>query len=156
MLCVLSHIFSPMQLEASFIDLLIPNLLRLNDIAPPEADATAIANAESDANAIYHLLGSLENLLSLKPAVARPLVDSALLKWLLQCVGRKGKYEQNRGYAAELLAVLVQGEEAQYVCEKLGSAGGMDDLLQVLSVSGSLRVQQRGGLTHALAEIPQA
>lgn len=117
------------------MDLLIPNLTRLSDETPEGGDATAVANAESDANTIYHMLGALENLLSLKPTLARDLANGSLLTWLLKRMARKGKHDQNRGYAAELLAVLVQSEEGSYVCEKLGEKGGIDDVLQVLSVS---------------------
>ncbi|CEH12362.1 Uncharacterized conserved protein [Ceraceosorus bombacis] len=120
-------------LDRGFLDLLIPNLTRLSDEAPEGGDATAIANAESDANTIYHMLGALENLLSLKPTLARHLADSTLLGWLLERAARKGKHDQNRGYAAELLAVLVQSQEGNYVCQKLGEKHGIDDVLQLLS-----------------------
>lgn len=136
----------------------MPNLARLNDEAAPDASATAIANAESDASTIYHILGCLENFLALRPRMARDLASGQCLSWLMQRCRRKGRHDQNRGYAAELLAVLVQGEEGAYVCERLGRTDGIDQLLEVLSVSDgtkcALRIPLSAGISGIAKEIP--
>ena len=144
------------QLGTDFLALLVPNLARLNDEAPPDASATAVANAESDASTIYHILGCLENFLALRPRMARDLASGQCLAWLMQRCRRKGRHDQNRGYAAELLAVLVQGEEGAYVCERLGRADGIDHLLEVLSVScGKPYSAQAATERHLAPALPQ-
>lgn len=135
-------------LENSFIELLIENLSRFNDQRPQKSDSTsqedaaAASNAESDANAIFHLLGVVENLVSLRPTLAKETVTGTkLLAWLMARIKRKGPHDQNRGYAGELLAILLQsqaGEEMsgmnRDICAKFGQAEGIDCLLSVLAV----------------------
>lgn len=83
--------------------------------------------------------GVIENLVSFRPSLADTLVSSTdLLDWLLKRVRKKGPYDQNKGYASEILAILMQSSVESR--KRLGKEGGIDALLGVLAVS-VLRIQ---------------
>lgn len=52
--------------------------------------------------------------------------------WLLQRIQSK-KHDENRGYAAELLSILLQDNQANRL--ELGKKDGIETLLKVASVS---------------------
>lgn len=111
--------------------LLVSNLSRFDDTRPTTDDAAARDHYESDVQAIYHTLGVLENMVSIRPSVAAHIVSQTrLIPWLLSRVHRPGAVDQNQAYACELLAVLLQNDEAGRAA--LG-ASGVDVLLQVLA-----------------------
>lgn len=63
---------------------------------------------ESDRQGVFKLLGIMENLLSLEPTLAdRIALKTELLPWLLKRIQPKG-YDSNRGYASEILSILLQ------------------------------------------------
>lgn len=112
-------------------ELLVSNLSRFDDTLPADDDAARLANYESDAQNVYHTLGVLENLVSLRVALAEEIVaQTQLLPWLLRRMQRD-RFDQNKGYAGELLAILLQGSEANR--EALGRSGGVDALLSTLA-----------------------
>ncbi|MCJ1258388.1 hypothetical protein MMC24_006221 [Lignoscripta atroalba] len=108
------------MLEADLLDLLFQNISRLNE------------NNDSDRSGVYHVLGVLENLSS-RPSIAE-LIGSktAIISWL---VSRARKAEavvsQNRQYAAEVLAILLQSSAVNRT--KFVEMDGMDAFLQLLS-----------------------
>ena len=107
------------------------NLSRFDDTLPPDDDPARLANYESDAQNVYHTLGVLENLVSLRAALAEEIIaQTQLLPWLLRRMQRD-RFDQNKGYAGELLAILLQGSEANR--EALGRSGGVDALLSTLA-----------------------
>lgn len=60
---------------------------------------------------------------------------TAILQWLLARIQFK-KHDENRGYAAELLSILLQSNRPNRLAlEKLN---GVETILQVLSVSRTL------------------
>lgn len=131
-------------LENSLIDLLIQTLPRLesSDRKEEEPDsAVAQANAESDAAAIFHILSLVENLVSLRAGLAERFIEDKTFRgWLFSRLSHKSKLDQNKGYVAELLAILLQAgtaDESRARCVRLGQLDGIDVLLQALSVSGS-------------------
>ena len=54
------------------------------------------------------LLGIMENLLGLEPQLAEKIgLKTDILPWLLKRVQGK-EYDSNRGYAAEIISILLQ------------------------------------------------
>ncbi|KAJ3880283.1 hypothetical protein F5051DRAFT_348506 [Lentinula edodes] len=101
------------------MDLLIGNLKRLNE------------DEESDRQGVFHILGFFENLVGFNPSLATDLVlKTNILVWLLQRIQSK-KHDENRGYAAELLSILLQDNQANRL--ELGKKDGIETLLKVAS-----------------------
>lgn len=88
------------------------------------------------------MTGLLENLLTISPAGALPLLSpkSSLLKFLLARIGADklpADRNQNRFYAGELLAILL-GTPIDGIAEgrkRIASEGAVDSLLKVIAVS---------------------
>lgn len=86
-------------LEADLLSLLVSNLDRLDE------------TQETDRGGVYHALGIIENLCGRTVTAERVAEEEGLLKWLLKRIRTKeegGGVSQNRQYAAEILAILVQ------------------------------------------------
>jgi len=78
-------------------------------------------------------VGIFENALGFSPQLSARLVsDTAILPWLLARVSAKS-HDENRGYASEVLSILLQDNKANRLL--LGAKGGVETLLKVLSVS---------------------
>ncbi|KAI7879344.1 DUF1716-domain-containing protein [Lichtheimia hyalospora FSU 10163] len=106
-------------LENEMLELLIQNLQRLDE------------NEEADRQGVFKILGILENLLGLDPQLAeRIALKTEFLPWLLKRVQTKG-YDSNRGYASEILSILLQ--DSRDIRLKLGELEGIDILLRALS-----------------------
>ncbi|KZW04240.1 DUF1716-domain-containing protein [Exidia glandulosa HHB12029] len=106
-------------LENSVLELLVQNLDRLNE------------SEDADRQGVFQILGIFENMLSINPQLANELVArTSLMKWLLQRVEAK-TYDENRGYAAEILAILLQDHTANRL--QFGQLDGVEALLKVLS-----------------------
>ncbi|KAH9965946.1 DUF1716-domain-containing protein [Russula dissimulans] len=106
-------------LDHSILELLVDNMTRLN-----EAE-------EADRQGIFHVLGIFENFVGSKPPLAERLVlKTKLLPWLLNRTQSK-THEENRGYAAELLSILLQGTRLNRL--ELGKKDGVEILLNVAS-----------------------
>jgi beta-catenin-like protein 1 len=109
------------MIEADLLDLLVSNFGRLNE-----------AN-ESDLIGVYHALSVLENLASTVSLAEKIGQDTAVLKWLLERIQkRESPVSQNKQYAAEILAILLQSSAANR--RKLCEQNGVDLLLQLLAV----------------------
>ncbi|KAJ7638860.1 Catenin-beta-like protein [Roridomyces roridus] len=106
-------------LENSILELLVDNLTRLN-----EAE-------ESDRQGVFHILGTFENILGFSPELSTQLVAKTnILPWLLTRIQSK-THEENRGYAAELLSILLQNNKANRL--EFGKKDGVETILKVLS-----------------------
>lgn len=108
------------MVEADLLDLLVSNFSRLSE------------SNESDRSGVYHALSVLENLSS-RPSLAEKIgQDTTILQWLLQRIQkRESPVSQNKQYAAEVLAILLQSSELNRT--KLCDMEGVDVLLQLLS-----------------------
>lgn len=108
------------MLEADLLNLLYENISRLNE------------DIESDRAGVFHVLSVLENLSS-RPSIAATLGQKTeLLPWLLSRIRRpEPTVSQNKQYAAELLAILLQSSSE--ICTKMISLDGIDAILQLLS-----------------------
>ncbi|KAF7352752.1 DUF1716 domain-containing protein [Mycena venus] len=106
-------------LENSILELLVDNLTRLN-----EAE-------ESDRQGVFHILGIFENVLGFNPDLSTQLVaKTSIMPWLLTRIQSK-THDENRGYAAELLSILLQNNRPNRL--ELGKKDGVETFLKVLS-----------------------
>ncbi|KAL2432724.1 Beta-catenin-like protein 1-like protein [Exophiala dermatitidis] len=113
------------MLQHDLVDLLSSNLSRLDE-----------DNNESDRAGVYHILNVLENILS--DAKNQEIVgaNDKMMQWLLARVKKvdpyaRGKVGQNRQYAAEILAILLQPNRANR--DRLAQKEGVDMFLELLS-----------------------
>jgi beta-catenin-like protein 1 len=78
------------------------------------------------------VLAIFENMLALNPSLSRKIVtETTFLKWLLSRIQAK-THDENRGYAAELLSILLQNDRENRLT--FSKHDGMEIVLQVLSV----------------------
>ncbi|KAI0068752.1 DUF1716-domain-containing protein [Artomyces pyxidatus] len=106
-------------LDNSILELLVDNMTRFNE------------TEEADRQGVYHVLGIFENVVGSKPDLAERLVlKTNLLSWLLNRIQAK-KHDENRGYAAELLSILLQSSRLNH--SELGKKDGVEVLLKVAS-----------------------
>ncbi|KZO93737.1 DUF1716-domain-containing protein [Calocera viscosa TUFC12733] len=104
---------------SSALELLVQNLPRFN-----EAE-------ESDRQGIFHTLGIFENIIGFDPQLSRALISkTSIMKWLLERLQNKG-YDENKGYAAELVAITLQDNRENRL--EYGKLDGVDVSLRVLS-----------------------
>lgn len=108
------------MLEADLLNLLYENVSRLDE------------KIEADRAGIYHVLSVIENLSS-RPSVAAALGQKTqLLPWLLSRICKpEPTVSQNKQYAAEILAILLQSSSQN--CTKIINLDGIDAILQLLS-----------------------
>lgn len=82
-----------------------------------------------------HQAGIFENFVGFNSELSVQLVTkTTILEWLIARVQSK-KHDENRGYAAELLSILLQNNRENRLA--LGKLNGIEAILQVLSVSAS-------------------
>lgn len=106
-------------LENSILELLVDNLSRLNE------------SEESDKQGVFHILGVFENVLGFKADLSVQLVSKTkILEWLLNRIQSK-THDENRGYAAEILSILLQNNRANRL--ELVKTDGVEVMLKVLS-----------------------
>lgn len=108
------------MVEADLLDLLVSNFGRFNE------------SNESDRNGVYHALSVLENLASQNKLAEKIGQDTTIFKWLLERIQkRESPVSQNKQYAAEVLAILLQSSPINR--RKLCELDGVDILLQILA-----------------------
>jgi beta-catenin-like protein 1 len=108
------------MVEADLLDLLVSNFKRFEE------------GNESDRSGVYHALSVLENLASQTSLAEKIGQDTEVLKWLLQRIQKKeSPVTQNKQYAAEVLAILLQSSPTNR--RKLCDLNGVDILLQLLA-----------------------
>ncbi|KAL2010933.1 hypothetical protein VTN00DRAFT_3651 [Thermoascus crustaceus] len=108
------------MLDADIIELLTQNLSRLDE------------ENEADRSGVYYTLNILENLASQTSIAEKIGQDSGMMSWLLSRVQRKETpVSQNKQYAAEILAILLQSSSKNR--EKFIEMDGVDVVLRLLS-----------------------
>lgn len=118
-------------LEADLLGLLVSNFGRLDEAH------------EADRAGVYHALGVVENLCSRGETAEAVGREEALLKWLLARAGRVEKpVGQNKQYAAEILAILVQASAGNR--RRLAGLEAVDAMLQLVSAYRK-RDPEKGG-----------
>ncbi|KAI7859083.1 Catenin-beta-like protein [Circinella umbellata] len=106
-------------IENELLELLVQNLERLDE------------KEDADRQGVFKILGIMENLLGLEPQLAEKIgLKTNILPWLLKRIQGK-EYDSNRGYAAEIISILLQ--ENRDIRLKLGELDGIDLLLRALS-----------------------
>lgn len=84
-----------------------------------------------DADGVYNSLAVIENMCEFKSTdVCAAAGEQGLLVWLLKRL-RTRQYDNNKLYASEILAILLQGNETNQ--RLLGEKDGIDILLQALA-----------------------
>ncbi|KAI0407554.1 Catenin-beta-like protein [Xylaria palmicola] len=109
-------------LEADLLSLLVSNLERLDE------------TQETDRGGVYHSLGIVENLCGRTATAERVATEEGLLKWLLRRIQTKeagGAVSQNKQYAAEILAILVQNSAKNR--RTLANLDAADIMLQLVA-----------------------
>ena len=108
------------MVEGDLLDLLVSNFTRFDE------------GNESDRSGVYHALSVLENLAS-RPSLAEKIgQETNVLEWLLERIQKKeSPVTQNKQYAAEVLAILLQSSPVNR--RKLCELDGVDLLLQLLA-----------------------
>lgn len=94
--------------------------------------------------------GIFENILGFNSDLAPQLVQkTSILTWLLNRMQSK-RHSENRGYAAELLSILLQDNRPNRL--ELGKKDGVEIILKVLSVRMSLlRLCSLAAQTHPIS-----
>jgi beta-catenin-like protein 1 len=101
---------SILQLANQLLDLLLSNLDRFLALVNKSGRDE---RSEADEQAVYHVFAALENLVNLRSEVAVSLgSNKKFVNKLLTLINNKGEFDANKGYAAELLAVLSQHSSA--------------------------------------------
>ncbi|KAI0427661.1 Catenin-beta-like protein [Xylaria sp. FL1042] len=129
-------------LEADLLSLLVSNLERLDE------------TQETDRGGVYHALGIVENLCGRTITAELVIEEEGLLKWLLRRIqmkeegGREGGeggrwgVSQNKQYAAEILAILVQNSAKNR--RKLAGLDAVDIMLQLVAPYRKLDPEKGG------------
>ncbi|OTA70782.1 DUF1716-domain-containing protein [Hypoxylon sp. EC38] len=119
-------------LEADLLGLLVSNFERLDE------------EQEVDRSGVYYALSIVENLCSGRTTTAEQVAENdKLLNWLLRRIQAKEKtVSQNKQYAAEVLAILVQTSSKNR--RKLASLDATDIMLQLVA-SYRKRDPEKGG-----------
>ncbi|KAI1770640.1 DUF1716-domain-containing protein [Hypoxylon cercidicola] len=119
-------------LEADLLGLLVSNFERLDE------------EQEADRSGIYYAISIVENLCSGRTATAEQVAENDnLLKWLLRRIQiKENPVSQNKQYAAEVLAILVQTSAKNR--RKLASLDAVDIMLQLVA-SYRKRDPEKGG-----------
>ena len=108
------------MIEADLLGLLVSNFSRFDE------------GNESDRSGVYHALSVLENLASRASIAEKIGQETSVLSWLLERMQKKeSRVGQNKQYAAEVLAILLQSSPINR--EKLCELDGVDILLQILA-----------------------
>ena len=125
-------------LAEDFLPLLIDNLSRLDEASDEQAEG------------VHNVLGIVEHLIELKPALADVIVaQTNLLKWLLKRVAARAKtFHPNRLYASEILSMLLQTSVPNQQALAADGLGGVDSLLVAAASHGAHRGQRQEGRKH--------
>ncbi|KAI1751349.1 DUF1716-domain-containing protein [Xylaria castorea] len=108
--------------DADLLSLLVSNLERLDE------------TQETDRGGVYRALGIIENLCGRTATAERVAEEEGLLKWLLRRIQMEeegGGATQNKQYAAEILAILMQNSAKNR--RKLASLDTADIMLQLVA-----------------------
>ena len=108
------------MLDADLLDLLVSNFSRFDE------------SIDADRSGVYHSLSVTENLASQPSTTERIGADTTLLSWLLKRIQKnESPLTQNKQYAAEILAILLQSSSENR--KRLMELDGVDTLLQLLA-----------------------
>lgn len=117
--------------------MLVDNLSRLNE--KEDADRQGLFHVLGISNFYSHIFmspiyfqGILENIIAFNPALSPDIVSkTTVLRWLLDRIQWK-TFDENRGYAAELLSILLQDQTDNKLA--FGENNGVEIVLKVISV----------------------
>ncbi|PRP73525.1 beta-catenin-like protein 1-like isoform 2 [Planoprotostelium fungivorum] len=106
-------------LENEGLENLIGNIERMDEDIPEEMKA------------VHNSLGIIENLIEVRPDISELVTEkTGIMQYLLKRISKEA-FDDNKLYASEILAILVQ--ESTENQRKLGKLNGMDSMLVALS-----------------------
>jgi len=107
-------------IKNKLIEGLVQNLSRLD------------VEKEDDSEGINKILNVLENILEIKPDTAQYIVDNTkIFVWLIKKLSPKVPFDDNKLYASEIFAILVQfNKDNQFT---FGKMGGIEHVLTTLA-----------------------
>lgn len=105
--------------EQQIFQLLVSNLERFDEKNKDESEA------------VHNALAIVENIIELKPNLNLDDSKQGLLQWLLKRIKIKRVFDNNKLYAVEILAILVQNSDENR--KILGDLDGIDILLQQIA-----------------------
>ncbi|KAK6185496.1 hypothetical protein SNE40_007717 [Patella caerulea] len=106
-------------LEGQIVAVLVQNIERLDETVKEEADG------------VHNTLAIIENITEFRPDVCHEAAQQGLLQWLLKRIKAKMPVDDNKVYASEILAILLQNTDENRLL--LGDIDGIDVLLSQLS-----------------------
>eukprot|EP00727_Mastigamoeba_balamuthi_P007985 m51a1_g3807 hypothetical protein (1348) ;mRNA; r:245266-251184 len=120
-------------IEHHAVEALVKNLARLAaQAAAASEDKTDAEAGEPEAEAMFGTLAIFENIVEAKPEEAETIAaQGQLLAFLLSRCKEKA-FDAVKGYAAELLSVLMQGSAVNQ--ERVGAANGIECLLEAIAL----------------------
>ncbi|KAF8462044.1 Catenin-beta-like protein [Kalaharituber pfeilii] len=108
------------MVDADLLDMLVSNLSRLDE------------STEGDRSVVYHTLSVFENLASQQRLAEAIATKTSFFTWILNRLQvRESPVTQNKQYAGEILAILLQSSQLNR--KKFTELNGVDILLQLLS-----------------------
>ncbi|KAI1500321.1 DUF1716-domain-containing protein [Biscogniauxia marginata] len=117
--------------EADLLGLLVSNFERLDEAQ------------EADRSGVYYAMSIVENLCGRTATAEQVAEQEKLLKWLLRrAQAKESTVSQNKQYAAEVLAILVQ--TSSKIRRKLASLDAVDIMLQLVAAYRK-RDPEKGG-----------
>lgn len=106
-------------IENQIVAILVQNMERLDETVKEEADG------------VHNSLGIVENLAESRPSMVTEAAAEGLLGWILKRLKAKIPFDDNKLYAGEILAILLQNSDENR--RLLGDTDGVDILLGQLA-----------------------
>ncbi|ESO82870.1 hypothetical protein LOTGIDRAFT_108932 [Lottia gigantea] len=106
-------------LEGQIVAVLVQNLERLDETVKEEAEG------------VHNSLAIIENITEFRPDICSEAAQQGLLPWLLKRIKSKIPFDDNKVYASEILAILLQNTDENRIL--LGEVDGIDVLLSQLA-----------------------
>ncbi|MBN3279768.1 CTBL1 protein, partial [Polyodon spathula] len=91
--------------EGQVVALLVQNMERLDEQVKEEADG------------VYNTLGIIENVAEFRPGMCTEAAQQGLMQWLLKRIKAKMPFDANKLYCSEILAILLQNNESDWICQ---------------------------------------
>jgi len=106
-------------IENQIVAVLVQNMERLDETVKEEADG------------VHNSLGIVENLAESRPSMVTEAANEGLMAWILKRLKAKMPFDDNKLYASEILAILLQNADDNR--RLLGETDGVDILLGQLA-----------------------
>lgn len=106
-------------IENQIVAILVQNMERLDETVKEESDG------------VHNSLGIVENMAESRPSMVTEAANEGLMAWILKRLKAKIPFDENKLYASEILAILLQNADDNR--RLLGETDGVDILLGQLA-----------------------